>query len=102
MDEARVFLHTTINEHWGVAVAEAMAKGLPVAVHRSGGTWSDLVAEGSWGLGYDDVREAVEAVSKLMTNKRLWSIYSGKSVERVKNLTLARFIERFRGLLDTL
>jgi len=42
MDRAKVFLHATINEHWGIAVAEAMARGLPIVVHRSGGTWSDL------------------------------------------------------------
>jgi len=37
MDQARAFLHATINEHWGVVVTEAMARGLPVVVHRSGG-----------------------------------------------------------------
>jgi len=40
MDRARAFLHATINEHWGIAVAEAMARGLPVVVHKSGGAWT--------------------------------------------------------------
>ncbi|MDW8011029.1 MAG: glycosyltransferase, partial [Sulfolobales archaeon] len=46
MDSSKAFLHATVNEHWGIAAAEAMARGLPVVVHRSGGTWSDLVNEG--------------------------------------------------------
>jgi Glycosyltransferase len=37
MDRAKVFLHATINEHWGIAVAEAMARGLPIVVHKSAG-----------------------------------------------------------------
>lgn len=60
MDEARVFLHATINEHWGIAVAEAMARGLTPVVHKSGGTWTDLLEEGRYGLGYEDSDDAVK------------------------------------------
>ncbi len=70
MDQARVFLHATINEHWGVVVAEAMARGLPVVVHRSGGAWSDLAMNGEVGLGYEGVDEAVEALAKLLTDEK--------------------------------
>ncbi|MEM2021369.1 MAG: glycosyltransferase, partial [Zestosphaera sp.] len=33
MDSSKAFLHATMNEHWGIVVAEAMARGLPVIVH---------------------------------------------------------------------
>lgn len=39
IDKSKVFLHSTINEHWGIVVAEAMARGLPIIVHKSGGAW---------------------------------------------------------------
>jgi glycosyltransferase involved in cell wall biosynthesis len=91
-----------VNEHWGVAVAEAMARGVPVVVHRSGGTWSDLVGEGSYGLGYTSAEEAAEALAKLLTNPGLWQYYSGRAVERVSGLTLDRFTERFSELLRRL
>jgi alpha-1,2-mannosyltransferase len=86
MDKAKVFLHATINEHWGIAVAEAMARGLPVVVHKSGGTWSDLASEGLYGLGYTDAEEAAEAIAKLMTDSSMWDYYSKKSTERVREL----------------
>lgn len=92
MDQARVFLHSTINEHWGIAVAEAMARGLPVVVHKSGGTWSDLAAEGEAGLGYATADEAVEQISRLLTDERSWKLYSTKAIERVSNLTLDHYI----------
>jgi glycosyltransferase involved in cell wall biosynthesis len=67
MDQARAFLHATINEHWGIAVAEAMARGLTPVVHKSGGTWTDLVEEGRYGFGYESAEEAVETLIKILT-----------------------------------
>jgi glycosyltransferase involved in cell wall biosynthesis len=89
-----VFLHATINEHWGIAVAEAMARGLPVAVHRSGGAWTDLAEEGRYGLGYETAEEAKEAVAKLLTDRRTWRFFSQRSLERASKLTF----ERFQGM----
>jgi glycosyltransferase involved in cell wall biosynthesis len=99
MDRARVFLHATINEHWGIAVAEAMARGLPVVVHKSGGTWSDLASEGLYGLGYTDAEEAAEAIAKLMTDNSAWRHYSGKSIERARDLAFDKFIDKASQLL---
>jgi glycosyltransferase involved in cell wall biosynthesis len=99
MDRARVFLHATINEHWGIAVAEAMARGLPVVIHKSGGTWSDLASEGLYGLGYTDAEEAAEAIAKLMTDNSAWRHYSGKSIERARDLAFDKFIGKASQLL---
>ncbi|ADY01922.1 glycosyl transferase, group 1 [Vulcanisaeta moutnovskia 768-28] len=99
LDSAKVFLHATINEHWGVAVAEAMARGLPVVVHRSGGAWSDLAMSGEVGLGYENADEAVNAIAKLLTDGRAWGDYSRRSLERVRDITFDRFVERLAELV---
>ena len=99
LDESRVFLHATVNEHWGIAVAEAMARGLPVVVHKSGGAWSDLAMNGEVGLGYETADEAVSAIAKLLTDGRAWSDYSRKSLERVRDITFDRFVERLAELV---
>ncbi|MGC9135710.1 glycosyltransferase [Caldivirga sp.] len=100
MDSGKVFLHATINEHWGIAVAEAMARGLPTVVHKSGGTWSDLVEEGVRGLGYSDVDEAVDSTVKLLTDGKAWSHYSSASVSKAKDITLQVFISKFSEILQ--
>ncbi|PVU72046.1 glycosyl transferase [Vulcanisaeta sp. SCGC AB-777_J10] len=102
MDRARAFLHATINEHWGIAVAEAMARGLPVVVHRSGGAWSDLAMNGEVGLGYEGVDEAVEALAKLLTDEKAWGHYSGKSLGRVGEITFDKFVSRLSELVKRL
>ncbi|WP_054848905.1 glycosyltransferase [Vulcanisaeta sp. JCM 14467] len=99
MDRARVFLHATINEHWGIAVAEAMARGLPVVVHKSGGAWSDLALNGEVGLGYESAGEAVNALVKLLTDSRAWGNYSMKSLERVRDITFNKFVDRLAELV---
>lgn len=100
LDSGRVFLHATINEHWGVAVAEAMARGLPVSVHKSGGTWTDLVAYGEYGIGYTDSGEAVDVVAKLLTDRREWIYYSHKSIDRTKDLSLNSFKQKLLKYLN--
>ncbi len=99
LESARAFLHATINEHWGIVVAEAMAHGTPVVVHKSGGAWSDLAEEGRRGLGYETVEEAVEALARLLTDEKTFRFYSERGVERVRDLTLDRFAERLGEVL---
>ncbi|MEO3993878.1 MAG: glycosyltransferase family 4 protein [Desulfurococcaceae archaeon TW002] len=99
MDTSKVFLHATINEQWGVAVAEAMARGLPIIVHKSGGTWNDLARHEESGLGYENVDEAVKNLADVMTNEKVWRHYSSKSLERVRELTLNKFIAQLINIL---
>jgi len=97
--KAKVFLHATINEHWGIAVSEAMARGLPVVVHRSGGAWSDLAEHGKRGIGYESEEEAAEAVAELMSRGDLWRKYSKLSLEKAEELKMERFVKKFSELM---
>ncbi len=99
MDSSRALLHATINEHWGIVVAEALARGLPPVVHRSGGAWTDLVEEGRHGLGYETAEEAVEALARLLTDPRLFSSLSRRGPEKARSLTLEAFTEKLGRLL---
>jgi len=76
-----------------------MARGLPIVVHKSGGTWSDLASEGLYGLGYTNVEEAVEALAKLVTNSNTWNLYTQKSIEKARELTFNKFIEKSSTLV---
>ena len=95
MDSAKAFLHATINEHWGIAVAEAMARGLPVVVHKSGGAWTDLAEEGHAGMGYEDAEEAVEGLAKLLGDKDEWGLFSSRALSRVADIGFNKFISSF-------
>ena len=80
--KSRVFIHTTIGEHFGIAVVEGMAAGCPVIVHRSGGPWEDIVEFGWYGLSFETVEELAEAIDKLLSDQRLWKYYHNCALER--------------------
>jgi glycosyltransferase involved in cell wall biosynthesis len=79
-----------------------MARGLPVVVHRSGGAWSDLAGFGEFGVGYSNAEEAAEAVAKLLTDGRAWSLFSQRSLVRISGFTFKEFLERAIALLSKL
>ncbi|MEM1606404.1 MAG: glycosyltransferase, partial [Fervidicoccaceae archaeon] len=94
MDGARAFFHATINEHWGIAVAEAMARGLPPVVHKSGGTWTDLAEEGRYGLGYETAEEAVICLAKTLTERT-----GIDPREKVKSLHIGNYTNKLKVYL---
>ncbi|MDG7036583.1 MAG: glycosyltransferase family 4 protein [Nitrososphaerota archaeon] len=102
MDKSMVFLNATINETWGIVVAEAMARGLPVVIHKSGGAWTDIVREGSYGFGYESAEEATEIISRLLTDQVLWHRFSSASKERASDFTISSFTMKLNKLLDGL
>lgn len=50
---AECFVHTSLQEQWGLVVNEAMAAGLPVIISNRCGCFEDLVIEGVNGFGFD-------------------------------------------------
>jgi glycosyltransferase involved in cell wall biosynthesis len=98
LKKSMLFLHATINEHWGIAVAEAMAHGTPPVVHKSGGAWTDLAEEGKTGLGYTNEEEAIEEITDTLSNRKKWRYYSQKSIEKAKELTFQNFIKKVQEI----
>jgi len=96
---SKVFLHTMVGEHFGIAVVEGMAAGLVPVVHRSGGPWYDIVSIGKYGLGFLSKEEAVEAIAKAIKNYRR---LSSKAVERAKMFSKTRFKEEFKKILTAI
>jgi alpha-1,2-mannosyltransferase len=99
MGGSKVFMHATRNEHWGISVAEAMAEGLPVVIHKSGGAWSDLSKEGEIGEGYDDAHSASKAIVGMFSDKDRWERQSEKSIKRAENLSVSNFSNEFINLI---
>ena len=71
---ASCFVHTAMNEAWGLVVNEAMAAGLPVLVSRRCGCAYDLVHEGVNGYLFnphdpDELAEQMLLMSRLRSGK---------------------------------
>jgi glycosyltransferase involved in cell wall biosynthesis len=60
LERAKIYLHTKIGEHFGIAIAEAMAMGCIPIVHDSGGAKEFVPQE----FRYSSIREAAAKISK--------------------------------------
>ncbi|MEZ0394089.1 MAG: glycosyltransferase family 4 protein [Desulfurococcaceae archaeon] len=69
MSRAAAYLHPPLPEHFGIAVVEALAAGLPAVVYRDGGAWTDVVSRLDPLLGYSNAEEAVRALRHAISNR---------------------------------
>lgn len=100
--KAKVYLHPTKYEHFGIAVVEAMAAGLIPVVHKSGGPWIDIVEEGRYGFGFSSVSEAIDHVNELLSlNKELESPRS-RCVNRVRVFDYTSFKSCLKLVIERL
>ena len=67
MAMSRVYLHVMPNEHFGIAIVEAMAAGLIPVIHRSGGPWLDILQQKhEYGLSYTTLEDAAYAIDEIL------------------------------------
>ncbi|MEM2292365.1 MAG: glycosyltransferase [Nitrososphaeria archaeon] len=81
LKSAKVYLHTTVGEHFGISIAEAMASGCIPIVHDSGGPKEFVPEE----FRYKDIKEAAIKVAKEIYE---WS--------PSKSRRMTKIAERFR------
>jgi len=96
---SKVFFHAMINEHFGIAIVEAMAAGLVPVVHKSGGPWYDIIDRGKYGYGFNNLEEAVEIIDNALKN--YWLIRE-KVVRRAKMFSKRRFAKEIRKIIEEL
>lgn len=68
MRKTQVYLHTTLNEDFGIAIVEAMVAGLVPVAHKSGGPWNDIFQRRQGFCGYvlETIEEASTYISELL------------------------------------
>jgi glycosyltransferase involved in cell wall biosynthesis len=97
---SKVFVHSTIGEHFGIAVVEGMAAGCPVIVHKSGGPYEDIIERGEYGLYYTSIKELAEKIDQLVTSEKLWKSYHEKSLMRASIFGERSFKRKFLEIVE--
>ena len=102
LGDAKVYVHTVVGEHFGISVVEAMAAGLPVIVHRSGGPFEDITRFGEFGEVYSDEEELARLIDSLISDRSRWERFHAKSLERAVEYGVDRFLQRLGSALTKL
>ena len=93
LSKSKVLFHPMPNEHFGIAIIEAMAAGCLPVVHASGGPL-EIVDDGQYGLMYRDSREIPELLTRAFN-------LSEHFQEKVKSRALQFDIKHFQEKLIT-
>ncbi len=100
--KAKVYMHAMKNEHFGIAVIEAMAAGLVPVVYRGGGPWEDILKskQGYYGFSYKNPDEAVNIIKLLLADENLRKEIVERNLNYVKEFSDTIFKEIFIKLAN--
>lgn len=93
---AKVMIHPTPGEHFGIGVLEGIASGVPVVAHAQGGVWTDICTEGKQGEKFMDPRNLDKKVEKILGN---WEHYHNWAKDRSKAFTKNKFSNRIAKVM---
>lgn len=101
LHRSEVFLHAAREEHFGIAIVEAMAAGLIPLVPRSGGQWEDILAktDGLYGFSYESLNEAKERVQLILKDRLVQNLVRRNNRMRVKDFSAERFKQKIREII---
>jgi len=99
---SKVYMHAMKNEHFGIAVIEAMAAGLVPVVYRGGGPWEDILKarQGHHGFSYENLDEAANIIKMLLANENLRKEIVERNLVYVKEFSDTLFKQKFIKLVN--
>jgi alpha-1,2-mannosyltransferase len=99
---ATVFLHAMKNEHFGIAVVEAMAAGLIPVVHRSGGPWEDILQgkQGTYGYSFLTADEASQIISGIL-DRGISEEMKRRNIEYASSFSSAAFQDKLLKIISS-
>jgi alpha-1,2-mannosyltransferase len=102
LSEAKIYLHTMPNEHFGTAIVESMASGCVPIVHKSGGPWFDILEQkqGKYGYAYETLDEASAYIDLLLREEDLRRKTASRAVMRSLNYDSSIFARKIVKIVE--
>jgi glycosyltransferase involved in cell wall biosynthesis len=102
LSEAKIYLHTMPNEHFGTAIVESMASGCVPLVDKSGGPWLDILEQkqGEYGYAYETFEEASAYVDLLLREEDLRKKTASRAVERSLKYEASKFARKIVKIVE--
>lgn len=83
--QSTLILHTSLEESFGMVLAEAMSYGVPVVAGKFSGAVPWVVQEGGLLVDVTDVAAIAAAVTKLLSDQELYAQCSKSAIESVRS-----------------
>ncbi|MEM1617932.1 MAG: glycosyltransferase, partial [Desulfurococcaceae archaeon] len=96
------YVHPQYQEHFGIAVVEAMSAGAVPIVYRDGGAWVDVVSNISHELGYTELDEVPAIIRKLESDHSKMTALREEAIKKSLEFRREVFQEKFLRILKEL
>jgi len=95
LSNSKVYLHPTVNEHFGISIVEAMSSGCLPVVHDSGGPKEFVTQD----LRYKSIEEAAEKVEKAVDG---WTPTEARRISKIaERFSENNFSKRFTDIFNS-
>lgn len=102
LSRAKIVVHASRFEPFGLSVLEGMASGCVPIVYRgeTSGPWIDILDKGEYGLGFRSQEELAENIERIMSDEKVRRYYAEKAIARSREFDVRLFKRKFLSLLE--
>lgn len=104
LSKAKIIVHASNLEPFGIVVAEGMAAGAVPVVYKGpiSGPWIDILKKGEYGLGFKDPEDLSEKIDELLSDNVLWKKHSRIAQKRASHFDALKFKSNFLDVVERL
>jgi len=101
LSRAKIIVHASQFEPFGIAVVEGMASGCVPIVYdgTKSGPWVDIINKGEFGLGFRTINDLSRNIEKILCDEKAYAYYGNKAKGRSKRFDTGTFKHDFMRLL---
>jgi glycosyltransferase involved in cell wall biosynthesis len=96
LETSKVYVHLAKEEHFGIAIVEAMSAGCVTFAHDSGGPREYLPEQLRW----RDLRDLEVKIRNVMTDKDSWTIWHNRCMEISQKYGFDTFSDQLLHMMD--
>ncbi|RYF50486.1 MAG: glycosyltransferase, partial [Cytophagaceae bacterium] len=97
--QSTLLLHASLEESFGMVLAEAMSYGVPVVAGKDSGAVAWVVEDGGLLVDVTKIEEMVSAVDTLLCDQELYDHYSANAIRVIKTrFSIERIADQFIDL----
>ena len=99
--KAKIYVHCSTYEYFGISIVEAMACGCVPIVYRNGGPYIDIINYNKYGLSFEKVDELANKINLILDDNETFKISSKKAIERSKVFSEDAFKSKLMEIVES-
>lgn len=98
--DSRIIIDSQNPVNITMTAIEAMAAGCIVLAHKNGGTYTEVLENGKYGYGFENIEEGAEKLGEIIRNLESKNLSNKSSIKRSHDFSLEKFEEHIKKIID--